>query len=290
MRSDAFSGEAPPPRIPPAEDVVHTGGLRPPDPLAGGVAPCTRTFRKASSPLFGEGGQGATAPCGARGGAPQKSAANYEAVCKRPRLLSKVCGLTGEEDLLLCHELGVDFTGFIFAPQSPRRISPEAAAALPKGRSKRVGVFAGASLEEIHRTAKLAALDYIQLHGGESPVFCRSLGPERIIKTVWPATLSAAELQKTLDRFAPVCAYFLFDAGKQGGGSGKALDWAAFRSLESPRPWLLAGGLGPQNLAAALAACAPQGVDMNSALESAPGRKNHDLLRQAIAILDGCRP
>lgn len=200
-------------------------------------------------------------------------------------LYSKVCGLTQAGDVALCHELGVDYTGFIFAPQSPRRISPDAAAALPRGRSKRVGVFAHASLEAINAAAERAGLDYIQLHGGESPQFCRSVGPERVIKVLWPAAMSETRLREALETFAPVCAWFLFDAGSGGGGSGNPLDFAALRSLRPPRPWLLAGGMGPRTLGQALRQCSPHGVDMNSALESAPGIKDHGLLRQAMAML-----
>lgn len=206
-----------------------------------------------------------------------------------PDLLRKVCGLTRPEDVALCHALGAECTGFIFAEKSPRRISPERAAAMPKGRSLRVGVFAGADRAFAREAARLAGLDLLQLHGGESPEFCRALGPERVIKTLWPEALSPEDLNRELERFAPVCAYFLLDAGARGGGGGKPLDWTALARVSFPRPWLLAGGLGPETLPAALAACAPDGVDMNSALERAPGVKDHDLLRAAFTAL-GHRP
>ena len=100
--------------------------------------------------------------------------------------LCKICGLTRSEDVRYCHDLGVDLIGFIFVPASPRCITPQAAAALPRGFCRRVGVFAGAGLEEIREIARLASLDYIQLHGGEDENFCRALGPERVIRTFWP--------------------------------------------------------------------------------------------------------
>lgn len=200
-------------------------------------------------------------------------------------MLRKVCGLTRPEDVALCLALKADFTGFIFAPASPRFVAPQAAAALPRGNARRVGVFAGADLSTVRDVARQASLDMVQLHGGEDPAFCRAVGPERVIKTLWPGSVSPQELAREFERFAPVCAYFLLDAGAGGGGSGRTLSWETLQNLACPRPWLLAGGLGPQTLAPALAACSPGGVDMNSALESAPGVKDHALLHAAFTLV-----
>ena len=209
-----------------------------------------------------------------------------------PEPLCKICGLRREEDVRLCHELGVDFTGFIFVRASPRFVEPEQAAALPggpanplPGRPGRVGVFAGSSPEEILRVAATAGLDLLQLHGDEDEDFCRALGPERVIKALWPQRLTRRDLEEEMRRFAPVCAWFLLDAGHSGGGSGTALDWRSLAGLDAPRPWLLAGGLGPAVLDQALDACCPHGLDLNSALESAPGEKDHALVREAVAAL-----
>ena len=206
-----------------------------------------------------------------------------------PDLLCKICGLTRAEDAALCHSLGADFIGFIFVPASPRFVTPEHAAALPDGPALRTGVFAGTELAGVRAIARRARLDFIQLHGGEDPAFCRALGPERIIKTLWPEGHTPEEIEREMERFAPVCAYFLLDAGRSGGGSGTRLDTDALRRIRPPRPWLLAGGLGTANLLASLAAFGPEpgpwGVDMNSALENAPGIKDHALVRKAIALV-----
>ena len=208
-----------------------------------------------------------------------------------PDLLCKICGLTRAEDAALCHSLGADFIGFIFVPTSPRFVAPEHAAALPDGPALRTGVFAGTDLAEVRTAVRRARLDFIQLHGGEEPAFCRALGPERIIKTLWPEGCAPEEVAREMERFAPVCAYFLLDAGRRGGGSGKRLNTDALRRISPPRPWLLAGGLGARNLLPALAAFAPtpgpHGVDMNSALEIAPGIKNHERVRKALALVKG---
>ena len=208
-----------------------------------------------------------------------------------PDLLCKICGLTRPEDVALCHSLGADFIGFIFIPASSRFVAPERAAALPDGLALRTGVFAGTGLAEVHDIARLARLDFIQLHGGEDPAFCRALGPERIIKTLWPEGRTPEEIDREMDRFAPVCKYFLLDAGQSGGGSGRRLNTEDLRHIHPPRPWLLAGGLGAENLLSTLAACAPlsgpHGVDMNSALESAPGIKDHDRVCKALSLIRG---
>lgn len=199
----------------------------------------------------------------------------------------KVCGLTRASDVSLCLELGVAFTGFIFAPGSPRRLKPEAAAALPRGPAARVGVFAGQDLSEVRRIMKIAGLDYAQLHGGEGARFCRALGPERVIKTLWPQKLTPSSFMEERARFAPLCAFFLLDAGQGGGGSGRNLDWATLADLDLGKPWFLAGGLTPENLPLALAACSPWAVDCNSGLEEAerPGCKDSAKLRAAASIV-----
>jgi phosphoribosylanthranilate isomerase len=133
---------------------------------------------------------------------------------------------------------------------------------------------------------KLARLDYAQLHGGEDEKFCRRVGAERVIKVLWPALFESADLLLAeCERFARSCALFLFDAGRQSGGSGEILAWDALRGFKAPRPWILAGGLGPDNLARAVRTCLPWAVDCNSALEDAPGIKNLEKLRAAAAVL-----
>ena len=201
------------------------------------------------------------------------------------KTLCKICGLTRPEDVELCLALGVDYTGFIFIPSSPRFVSPRDAFALPKGQARRVGVFAKIPLEIMLDCTQEARLDLLQLHGGESPELCRALGPERVIKVLWPESASLASLQAEMERFAPVCAYFLLDAGKGGGGTGHSLQFEALAKLRPPRPWFLAGGLGPENLGQALSLCQPDGVDLNSALEETAGKKNPHLLRQATALV-----
>ncbi len=234
----------------------------------------------------------------------------------------KVCGITRREDARLCAEAGADLLGFIFHPGSPRFVRPDFPASLGPddlGQARKVGVFVRQSAEEVCHVMDEAGLDYAQLHGGQGPEFCRAVGPERVIKVFWPERCaSLAELEADMARF-PDCALFLLDAGTSGGGHGRNLDCAALADLHSPRPWLLAGGLGPDNLIQAIQACAPAkvenaramngqrvgrapgdganaagaslaGIDLNSGLESAPGVKDSEKVRTAIAACRRSNP
>jgi len=198
------------------------------------------------------------------------------------RPLIKVCGMTRAEDLKACREAGVDLTGFIFHPESPRHVTPEQAAGLPRA-GLRVGVFVSQSAEEVREIMNTADLDLAQLHGKQDEEFCRAVGKERVIRVFWPAGYdSVKELNRDLTRFAPVCRMFLLDSGTGGGGHGTAIDWSGLQGLETERPWLLAGGLTPGTVAEALRTCSPDGLDLNSGLESSPGCKEVELLRTAV--------
>ncbi len=203
----------------------------------------------------------------------------------------KVCGLTRAQDVAACLDAGAAMTGFIFAARSPRRVTPEQARALPAAKALRVGVFVEQSPDEVLRIMDAAGLDLAQLHGGQDAAFCRAVGPDRVIKALWPEKLgSPRAIEIEMARFAPVCRFFLLDAGTSGGGHGRSMDFSLVTGLHAPRPWLLAGGLGPANLEAALNATAPDGLDLNSGLEKAPGVKDHAAIARVADILAGRWP
>ena len=203
------------------------------------------------------------------------------------KTLVKVCGMTRPEQAEALDSLGVDLLGFIFAAKSPRRVSPEQAAAMPRGRAKRVGVFVEQTVGEVLAIMERADLDLAQLHGGQSPGFCRAVGPERVIRVFWPTRHPDLEtLNAEMAGYADVCSMVLLDAGTSGGGHGKSLDFAPLSTLVAPRPWILAGGLSPDNLAEALRLARPAGVDMNSGLETSPGIKDIDKVRQALQRIE----
>lgn len=200
----------------------------------------------------------------------------------------KVCGLTRQRDADEAERLGADFCGFIFHPASPRFITPAAAAGLDTGRMARVGVFVGQGATEILAIMDEARLEYAQLHGAQDRACAERIGAARVIRVLWPGRhATRAALEAEMAAHAGACAWFLLEAGLAGGGSGQAQDWSRLAGLAPPRPWLLAGGLTPANAAAAVAACAPDGLDFNSGVEEAPGKKSPELLRAALAAATG---
>lgn len=199
-------------------------------------------------------------------------------------MLIKICGLTRQEDLELASRLGVQFCGFIFHPKSPRFMAPEQVARLESGPMLRAGVFVEQEAEEIRHIMKVARLDLAQLHGRQSLECALAVGAERVIRVIWPDRHAhRAVLHAELQKHAQACAYYLLDAGTAGGGSGRRLEWQDLSGLRPPRPWLLAGGLNAGNVPQALRWCAPEGVDFNSGIEDAPGLKNEQKLRAAVA-------
>jgi phosphoribosylanthranilate isomerase len=199
----------------------------------------------------------------------------------------KICGITNIDDALCAAESGADAVGFIFHPASPRYMAPqrvkEIVAALPRGITT-VGVFVNREAEEIARTVEHCGLDLIQLHGDESPEYCRRFAPERIIKAVFPGT---PEDLATLTAYRVRAFLVDFRDADRCGGTGKRTDWKLAARLAKERPLILAGGLTLENIGEALVAVAPDSVDINSGIEKAPGIKDHDRMRRIIGIVRG---
>lgn len=201
-------------------------------------------------------------------------------------MLVKVCGLKRAEDVREAAAQGVDFCGFIFHPQSPRAIAPARAAELDTGSCRRVGVFVEQGSEEILGIMETARLDFAQLHGRQSVDCALRIGAERVIRVLWPERfVSMSALQAEIDRHARACSCYLLDAGKRGGGSGRHLNWDSLRELRFPHPWLLAGGLSAAALGEALRLCHPDGIDLNSGIEIAPGVKDAARLQDALRVI-----
>lgn len=202
----------------------------------------------------------------------------------RRRRLVKVCGITSQEDASLC--LAADYLGFIFHPLSPRAVTPALAASVDSSFAARVGVFTSQTPEEIRAIMNTARLDYAQLHGDQDEAFCDAVGARRVLKVLWPERFAAAsQLQAEIDRFAPHCRMFLFDAGRGGGGHGRSIASPLLRDVSLDRPWLLAGGLTPANALPSMESVGAWGVDLNSGVESTPGRKDPMKVRRAMLAL-----
>ncbi len=203
------------------------------------------------------------------------------------RTLVKICGMTRAEDARLCAALGADMLGFIFHRGSPRNVDPAFPASL-NGRADllgalKVGVFVGQSASEVRDIMQAGGLDLAQLHDGQDEAFCQQVGAARVIKVLWPEKAESTEaLQAEIDRFAPHCRLFLADAGSGGGGHGRTIESDRLAAARFPNPWLLAGGLTPENAADMLRRYTPSGLDINSGVESAPGIKDATKLRAAL--------
>lgn len=212
-------------------------------------------------------------------------------VRKRPPFI-KVCGQTHSPVADCAVSFGARFIGFVFHEGSPRSIAPERAASIRSAHVGRVGVFVRQRAPEILDIMRRARLDYAQLHGCQSMEDALAIGPDRVIRVLWPEQCAdAADLQRRIDAWAPYCAYYLLDAGKScgSGGLGRRMEISWLNSLRFPRPWILAGGLDEANIPEALSQCSPDGLDLNSGIESSPGMKVPMRMLRAIFAASRCR-
>jgi phosphoribosylanthranilate isomerase len=191
----------------------------------------------------------------------------------------KLCGLTRLEDVLLGVELGVDAFGFNFVEGSPRRITPAQArdlcAAVPAFTS-RVGVFVDQPPRVMEATALMAGLTCLQLHGDEPPDSCRGIAlpwykAHRVHGDFVPESVSRYR--------SSTCLLDAYDPERKGG-TGTTFDWTMARLTSAYARIIVAGGLTPLNVGDAIAAARPYAVDVNSGVESAPGKKDRRLLTE----------
>ncbi|MFC5465506.1 phosphoribosylanthranilate isomerase [Lederbergia graminis] len=194
----------------------------------------------------------------------------------------KICGIMSEEAALAACEAGADVIGFVFA-ESRRKISPERAAELRRlfpNNVKAAGVFVNETLENIKHIAEVANLDYIQLHGDETPEFCASV-PYKVVKAF--SIRTKADLDRLLDYDNHV-DYFLLDSPGTDfrGGSGIPFDWDLLRDLPIERSkFILAGGLHAGNVQTAIKQVQPIMVDVSSGVET-NGVKDLEKIRAFI--------
>lgn len=200
-----------------------------------------------------------------------------------PAGVVKICGLTNSADAVAAAAAGADLLGFVFFAGSRRRLPEDAAdwiAALPR-KPGRVGVFRDQPAGFVEEVAGRARLARVQLHGEEDPEACAALGGRgRVIKAV---SVSGPVDWGRVRAWAEV-AQLLFDtASPTGGGTGRVFDWGLVAGRPDDLPAWLAGGLNPGNVAAAIAAVRPAGVDVASGVETAVGRKDPDRMRAFVA-------
>jgi phosphoribosylanthranilate isomerase len=187
----------------------------------------------------------------------------------------KFCGMTRIEDAVGAARLGADAIGLIFAAGSPRRVDAARAAAIALAMPPlvtRVALFLDQGADEVARIVNAVPVDLLQFHGREEAAFCRLFG-KPYLKVV--PMLDVDDVPAFAARY-PDAAGFLLDSHRAGaaGGTGQTFDWQrALAALQ--RPILLAGGLRPENVAAAIAQVQPWAVDASSGIEASPGIKDH---------------
>jgi len=199
----------------------------------------------------------------------------------------KICGVTNVNDARMCAELGADMIGFNFYPQSPRYVELEVARQIVEtlpSHADAVGVFVNGNADEIRNTAKAAGVRCVQLHGDFSPDVGRELAREFRVIQVFSTHPQFRPEDVALFSHCDV----LIDAHHPDlrGGTGQTCDWsAALATLRFSRFLILSGGLNAGNVASAIKAVTPHAVDVCSGVESAPGVKNHDAIKDFIAAV-----
>lgn len=203
----------------------------------------------------------------------------------------KICGLTRAEDLSAAIDAGATYVGFNFFPRSPRYVTPEAARALafdvPPGIAK-VALVVDASEAELDAILARTPIDMIQFHGSETPEDVARLRARHGLPVMKALGIATDDDLPAIDAFSPVCDQLLIDAKPPKdavlpGGNGVAFDWRLIAARRWSRPWMLAGGLTPGNVAQAIALTGAAQVDVSSGVESAPGVKDPALMRAFIS-------
>lgn len=207
----------------------------------------------------------------------------------------KICGLKKAQDAHVAADGGADFLGFVHFSPSPRHVDILAAVQLgqdlPVGPA-RVGVVVDASLEDVQRFAEALALDYLQLHGPHTPpelAAIRDITGLKIIKALGVSTLEDIALAAS---YGEVVDMLLFDAkppagSTRPGGNAVSFDATLTRHYKGSLPWLLAGGLTPDTVAAAIAQSGAPAVDVASGVEEAQGIKSHALIKAFLQAAKG---
>ncbi|MAQ86155.1 MAG: phosphoribosylanthranilate isomerase [Maritimibacter sp.] len=194
----------------------------------------------------------------------------------------KFCGLSRPEDVAAAAKAGAAYVGLVFFPKSPRNVSIETAAALaaevPVGICK-VALTVNADNELLDRITDTVPLDMLQLHGKETPERVAEVKARYGLPVMKAVGIATADDLPTLETYVSVADQILLDAkpspdDDRPGGNGVAFDWTLIANRRWPVPWMLAGGLTPDNVAEAVRLTGARQVDLSSGIESAPGVKD----------------
>jgi len=191
--------------------------------------------------------------------------------------LVKICGITNIDDGLMVAESGADALGFVFA-ESVRNISPEEARKIVKRLPPfitTVGVFMEQDINYVNKVTDYTGIDVVQLHGEESPEYCKKIN-RRIIKRIKIDTNDTSET--LFEKMKPYSvSAFLLDPG---AGSGRTFDWSKAFGIDLP--FIIAGGLTPENVRKVVHLLKPYGVDVSSGVEKSPGKKDEEKIARFI--------
>lgn len=199
----------------------------------------------------------------------------------------KICGITNANDAKWAANLGADFVGLNFYPQSPRKVSAknakEIVAQLPPF-IKVVGVFVDEPLESLTKLVKSVPLKLVQLHGQESPEYCQQ------VKALGVTVIKVLSLERVLEvadlvPYDQAVDYYLFDhrTAQLPGGTGETFDWTYLSNTSFvTKPWFLAGGLTPDNVSKGMKDTKATAVDVCSGVEKSPTRKDYEAMKKFI--------
>ncbi|OIO35027.1 MAG: hypothetical protein AUJ74_07905 [Candidatus Omnitrophica bacterium CG1_02_44_16] len=199
----------------------------------------------------------------------------------------KICGITNLEDALCAARCGAYFLGFIFYKKSKRHVLPAKAVSIIKALPKKiftVGVFVNERPETVKKIAKECGLDILQFHGDESPAYLNGFRGYKTIKALRVKDEASLEHLKKYP-----CDIFLFDTFKNDkfGGTGEVFDWRFLKNVKAlKKPFIVSGGLSPENAGLLIREFHPFGVDVSSGVEKAPGKKGCQLIKKFIDVVN----
>jgi len=201
----------------------------------------------------------------------------------------KICGLTRDDDIRLANELRVDMCGFVFFKASPRHLSDEQAvrlAGLCAPSVERVALLVDPDDDALDHAVGAISPHRIQLHGDESPARVAEIKRRTQRPIIKALAVAAASDLETAQAYEGVADWFLFDAKPTDdglpGGNGETFDWQLLDAYAGATPWLLAGGLTPDNVSQAVTTTRAPMVDVSSGIEVAPGEKDAELMRAFV--------
>ncbi|MEM6309640.1 MAG: phosphoribosylanthranilate isomerase [Pseudomonadota bacterium] len=207
----------------------------------------------------------------------------------------KICGLRSDQDIAAAAQAGARYIGFNFFPKSPRYVDFEVARALavdtPIGLAK-VALVVDADDALLDALTATVPLDFLQLHGHENPARVAQIKARYGLPVIKVVGIADAEDLSKLDAHEPAADQILVDAKPPRnavlpGGNGLTFDWRLIAGRDWQKPWMLAGGLTPDNVATAIAATGARQVDVASGVESAPGAKDADRMQAFVHAAQG---